>query len=48
MSESNSALSELRTKLAYFFDLDGTLYLGNKLFDSVLELVNLLKERKKD
>jgi len=47
MSESNSPLSELKTKLAYFFDLDGTLYLGNKLFDSVLELVNLLKERNK-
>ena len=47
MSESNSPLSELKTKLAYFFDLDGTLYLGNKLFDSVLELVSLLKEKNK-
>lgn len=48
MSESNKILSELKQKQVYFFDLDGTIYLGNKLFDSVLDLVNLLRRRKKN
>lgn len=47
MSESNRTLSELKRKLVYFFDLDGTIYLGNKLFDSVLDLIDLLRRRNK-
>jgi glycerol-1-phosphate dehydrogenase [NAD(P)+] len=35
---------ELTQKQAYFFDLDGTIYLGNKLFKNVPELLNKLKE----
>jgi HAD superfamily hydrolase (TIGR01450 family) len=39
--------SELRQKKVFFFDLDGTLYLGEKLFDGVLDLIELLKDRGK-
>lgn len=38
---------ELTEKRVFFFDLDGTLYLENKLFKGVNELISLLKERKK-
>ena len=40
-------ISELINKQVYFFDLDGTIYLGNKLFKGVHELVKLLKEKNK-
>ena len=38
---------ELTEKQVYFFDLDGTIYLGNKLFKGVIELISSLKEKKK-
>ncbi len=46
MKQNNpSDLSELTSKQVYFFDLDGTLYLGNRLFDGVNDLINLLKSK---
>jgi HAD superfamily hydrolase (TIGR01450 family) len=39
--------SELRQKKVFIFDVDGTLYLGEKLFDGVLDLIELLKDRGK-
>ena len=47
MSDYNISLSELKNKEVYFFDLDGTLYLGDKLFDDVPELIELLIKRNK-
>jgi NagD protein len=38
---------DLLPKLAYFFDLDGTIYLGNKLFKGVPELIQVLREKEK-
>ncbi|MFX0083679.1 MAG: HAD-IIA family hydrolase [Candidatus Hodarchaeota archaeon] len=32
----------------YFFDLDGTVYPGNNLFEGVLELLEVLRRNKKD
>jgi HAD superfamily hydrolase (TIGR01450 family) len=42
-----SNLFELTTKKVYFFDLDGTIYLGNKLFKGILELIQILKTNQK-
>ena len=47
MSFHDSNIYELTKKQVYFFDLDGTVYLGNKLFKGVIELINALKEKKK-
>jgi len=47
MSSINKSIAELRRKKVFFFDLDGTLYLGNKLFDGVIELIEALKEHGK-
>ncbi len=47
MSTNKSILSKLKEKNVFFFDLDGTLYLGDKLFDGVAELIELLKSNKK-
>lgn len=47
MDNITSNLFELTTKQVYFFDLDGTIYLGNKLFKGVPELIELLKKQKK-
>ena len=33
----------LRSKKLYLFDMDGTLYLGDKLYDFTLELLSALK-----
>ena len=41
-------LSTLTKKSVYFFDLDGTIYLEDILFDGVLELIELLKKKKKE
>ena len=41
-------LSMLINKIVYFFDLDGTIYLGDTLFDGVLELIELLRKKKKN
>lgn len=40
-------VNELTEKQVYFFDLDGTVYLGNNLFKGVTELIASLKEKKK-
>ncbi|MHA1487814.1 MAG: HAD-IIA family hydrolase, partial [Promethearchaeota archaeon] len=47
MSSINKSIAELRRKKVFFFDLDGTIYLGNKLFDGVIELIETLKEQGK-
>ena len=47
MSKQDMSISELKEKKVFFFDLDGTIYLGNKVFDGVHELIKRLKERKK-
>ncbi len=47
MDNITNNLFELTTKQVYFFDLDGTLYLGNKLFKGVPELIELLKKQEK-
>ncbi len=45
MISSKLELMKLKEKKVFFFDLDGTVYLGDKLFEGVLELIQLLKER---
>jgi len=47
MDNNTGNFFELTTKQVYFFDLDGTIYLGNKLFKGVLELIEVLRTRKK-
>ena len=47
MQNNDKILLELTNKQVYFFDLDGTLYLENKLFKGVAELINTLKTKKK-
>ncbi|MHA1439360.1 MAG: HAD-IIA family hydrolase [Promethearchaeota archaeon] len=47
MLTQKNILIKLKKKQVFFFDLDGTLYLGNKLFDKVPELIELLKKNKK-
>ena len=47
MSSINKSITELRKKKVFFFDLDGTLYLGNKLFNGVIEILEALKEEGK-
>lgn len=47
MTEDQQDLSELVNKKVYFFDLDGTIYLGDSLFDGVVELIEILKEYNK-
>ena len=36
-------ISSLRTKKLFLFDMDGTIYLGNRLFDGVKELLEKIK-----
>ncbi len=43
----NKDYSILKEKNSFFFDLDGTIYLGNNLFEGVHELIALLKEKSK-
>ncbi len=47
MSSINKNIIELRKKEVFFFDLDGTLYLGNKLFDGAIETIEALKKQGK-
>jgi len=47
MSKHERNISELKEKKVFFFDLDGTIYLGNKVFAGVHELIKLLKEKNK-
>ena len=44
MSSLKKLVSELEKKKVYFFDLDGTIYLGNQLFRGAIELVEILNE----
>ncbi len=48
MSEQNRNNRELVEKKVYFFDLDGTIYLGNKLFDGVHDLIKWLNAEEKN
>ena len=45
MSSINELSSILGKKKVFFFDLDGTIYLGNKLFKGVIELIEILHEK---
>ncbi len=47
MSSISKNIAELRRKKVFFFDLDGTLYLGNKLFEGVIEIIKALQEHGK-
>ena len=47
MLANKTKLSDLKQKKVFFFDLDGTLYLGNNLFEGVPELIDLLKKMNK-
>lgn len=47
MLKNTEDLSKLREKNSFFFDLDGTIYLGNKIFSGILELIDLLKNKNK-
>ena len=48
MDINTSNLFELTTKQVYFFDLDGTIYLGNKLFEGVPQLIEVLRKKEKN
>ncbi|MBY9007218.1 MAG: HAD-IIA family hydrolase [Candidatus Lokiarchaeota archaeon] len=45
MISSKSDLEIIKEKEVFFFDLDGTIYLGNKLFNKVIDLIKSLKKR---
>ena len=47
MELNSGNLLELISKQVYFFDLDGTLYLGNNLFKGVPHLIEVLRQKKK-
>jgi NagD protein len=47
MSKLNRNNLELIEKQVYFFDLDGTIYLGDKLFEGIIDLIEWLKKEEK-
>ena len=47
MNPLKKDLSELIKKKVYFFDLDGTIYIGDQLFEGVIELIDILKRKGK-
>jgi ribonucleotide monophosphatase NagD (HAD superfamily) len=47
MNPLKKDLSELIKKKVYFFDLDGTIYIGNQLFEGAIELIDVLKRKGK-
>ncbi|MFX1323985.1 MAG: HAD-IIA family hydrolase [Promethearchaeota archaeon] len=47
MDYHKNNIFELTKKQIYFFDLDGTVYLGNKLFEGVPELIEILRKNKR-
>lgn len=47
MESSKEDLSQIKHFKAFFFDLDGTIYLEDQIFDGVLELINRLKKQDK-
>ncbi|MFO8019221.1 MAG: HAD-IIA family hydrolase [Promethearchaeia archaeon] len=48
MITPDEELRILREKQAFFFDLDGTVYLEDHLFDGILEVIGKLKTQRKD
>jgi len=48
MIKTQQNLTELTKKKIFFFDLDGTIYLGNRLFDGVIELIEILRAKNKN
>jgi len=47
MDNHADKLFELTNKQVFFFDLDGTIYLGDTLFDGVQELIEILRKKQK-
>jgi len=47
MNDQKQDLSEILKKKVFFFDLDGTIYLDDTLFDGVIELIDLLERKNK-
>lgn len=47
MVNITSNIFELTSKQVFFFDLDGTIYLGDSLFQGVPKLIEVLRNRKK-
>lgn len=47
MISKKEELYQIKEKEVFFFDLDGTIYLGNTLFEGVLEFIELLKRHHK-
>lgn len=45
MSSLEKFFTELGKKKVYFFDLDGTIYLGNQLFRGAIELIEILNKK---
>lgn len=43
MISTKELVAELEKKKVFFFDLDGTIYLGNQLFEGAIELIEILK-----
>ncbi len=48
MNNHTNKLFELTNKQVFFFDLDGTIYLGDNLFRGVQELINILRKKNKN
>jgi 4-nitrophenyl phosphatase/NagD protein len=48
MNNHTSKLFELTNKQVFFFDLDGTIYLGDTLFHGVQELIKKLRKKNKN
>ncbi len=48
MDNHTSNLFELTNKQVFFFDLDGTIYLGDTLFQGVPKLIEILRKKNKD
>ena len=44
MNSIKELVSELDKKKVYFFDLDGTIYLGNQHFRGAKQLIEILNE----
>ncbi|MFX1418560.1 MAG: HAD-IIA family hydrolase [Promethearchaeota archaeon] len=48
MDTNSSNLFELISKEVFFFDLDGTIYLGDSLFQGVPKLIEILRDKRKN
>ena len=47
MNFQNPDTASLRDKKLYIFDMDGTIYLGNQVFDFAIRFINHLRENRK-